>query len=185
MTRTRPRPLMIVAVLVVVGLSVLLVWGVVTKAPSTSIDAALAKGERPEAPALELPRLGQQTTATLDDFRGKVVVLNFWASWCGPCRDESPLLQRWHKRIEGRGGTVLGVDVEDVTSDAQAFIRKFGLTYPMLRDREASSARPFEVHGYPETLVLDRQGRIAAAFRGPVDDGFMRREVEPLLEERS
>lgn len=95
------------------------------------------------------------------------------------------MLERWHQRIKRSGGTVLGVDIEDVTSDAQAFIREHRLTYPMLRDGEGSSAKPFEVLGYPETLVIDRRGRIAATLRGPVDDAFMRQEVEPLLKERA
>jgi cytochrome c biogenesis protein CcmG, thiol:disulfide interchange protein DsbE len=182
---TRPRPLTVVAVVVVAGLMALLGWGLLSRAPAGSLDSALAAGERPAAPALELPRLGAGSTARLADWQGKVVVLNFWASWCGPCRDESPMLERWHRRLTRQGGTVLGVNVEDVTSDARAFIRRYGLTYPMLRDGEGSSAEPFEVLGYPETIVIDRRGRIAAALRGPVDEAFMRDEVQPLLEEAS
>jgi cytochrome c biogenesis protein CcmG, thiol:disulfide interchange protein DsbE len=117
----------------------------------------------------------------LGDYRGKVVVLNYWASWCAPCRQESPLLQRWHERISARGGTVLGVDSLDVTADARAFVRTFRLTYPMLRDRDGDTQKRFGVTGYPETLVVDRRGRIAALQRGPVDDAFLRRTVLPLL----
>ncbi|HYZ70866.1 MAG TPA: TlpA disulfide reductase family protein, partial [Thermoleophilaceae bacterium] len=81
------------------------------------------------------------------------------------------------------GGTVLGVDVLDVTSDAREFVRRYALTYPMLRDADGGSQRRFGVVAYPETLVIDRDGRIAAVERGPVDEAFMRREVEPLLGE--
>lgn len=95
------------------------------------------------------------------------------------------MLERWHRRIRRSGGTVLGVDVEDVTSDAQTFVREHGLTYPVLRDGEGRSARPFQVFGYPETFVIDRRGRIAAAMRGPVDEAFMRERLEPLLRERA
>ena len=180
---SRPRPLTVVAATAVAALVALLAWGVLNNAPGSSIDGALAEGKRPTAPKLELPRLGGEPKAQLADWHGKVVVLNFWASWCGPCRDESPMLERWHQRIKRSGGTVLGVDVEDVTSDARAFVRKYRLTYPMLRDGEGSSAKPFGVVGYPETLVIDRRGRIAAALRGPVDEEFMRQEVAPLLDE--
>jgi cytochrome c biogenesis protein CcmG/thiol:disulfide interchange protein DsbE len=113
------------------------------------------------------------------------VVLNFWASWCEPCRRESPLLERWHRRLVERGGTVLGVDVLDVSADARAFARRYGLSYPMLRDKDGDALGRFGVVAYPETFAIDRRGRIAAVQRGPVDDAWMRRHVEPLLEERA
>ncbi len=177
-----------VSVAVVVGLAALLgllAYGVRSTAPDASIETALASGERPRAPALELPRLDGRGKASLADFRGRVVVLNYWASWCEPCRAESPLLERWHQRLAGRGGTVVGVDVLDVTSDARAFVREFGLSYPMLRDADGATQKDFGVAAYPETVVIDRAGRIAALRRGPVDEEFMRREVAPLLEERA
>jgi cytochrome c biogenesis protein CcmG/thiol:disulfide interchange protein DsbE len=111
------------------------------------------------------------------------VVLNFWASWCGPCRDEAPLLERWHKKMSRQNATVVGVDVLDVTSDAESFIREFELTYPQLRDADGSNLKRFDIVGYPETIVLDRRGRIAASVRGPVTERFFSEEVEPLLEE--
>jgi cytochrome c biogenesis protein CcmG/thiol:disulfide interchange protein DsbE len=177
------NPVAIAAVLVVGALLALLAYGVVARAPAGGIDAALAAGERPRPPALDLPQLGSDAHARLSDYRGQVVVLNFWASWCGPCREESPLLDRWHRRLERSDALVLGVNVEDVTSDAKSFIRKHDLTFPSLRDREGTTARRFGATGYPETLVIDRQGRIAAARRGPVDEAFMRAEVQPLVKE--
>jgi cytochrome c biogenesis protein CcmG/thiol:disulfide interchange protein DsbE len=161
----------------------LLVYGVRVAGPGHSIDDAIARGQRPAAPAITLPRLEGGATAALADYRGTVVVLNYWASWCTPCRQESPLLERWHKRISARRGTVLGVDSLDVTADALAFIRGFRLTYPMLRDRDGDTQKRFGVTGYPETLILDRHGRISALQRGPVDDAFLRRTVLPLLTE--
>ena len=115
---------------------------------------------------------------------GEVVVLNFWASWCDPCKAESPLLQRWHQRLSKQGGLVLGVDVQDLSGDARAFVDEFRLTYPMLRDGPGKLRDDFGILGLPETFVVDRQGRIAAAQRGVVDDEFMRERVVPLLGER-
>jgi cytochrome c biogenesis protein CcmG, thiol:disulfide interchange protein DsbE len=172
-----------IAVICVLGaLVALLAYGLAQNEPDRGVEEALARGEREEAPALELPKLGGGGSAALADYRGQVVVLNFWASWCEPCRDESPLLQRWHRRMRDRGGTVLGVDMYDVTGPAQDFIDEYGLTYPMLKDKDGEGVKQFGVAAYPETFVIDRQGRIAAVQRGPVDEDFMRRSVAPLLE---
>ena len=179
------RVLALCACLLVGGLVSLLGYGVAHQRASRSIDRAVAAGERPTAPALRLPRLGDRGRAAIADWRGRVVVVNFWASWCEPCRDETPLLERWHRRLTRSGGLVLGVDALDVDSDALHFAGEFHVTYPMLRDRDGSGARRFGVRGYPETVVLDRRGRVAAVGRGPVDDAFMRRHVRPLLGERT
>ena len=174
-----PAPIAIVCVLL--ALIALLAYGLAQNEPDRGVDEALARGERSQAPAFELPKLGGGGSESLADYRGQVVVLNFWASWCKPCRDESPLLERWHRRIRDRGATVLGVDILDVTGRAQAFVDEFGLTYPMLKDKDGEGLDKFGVVAYPETFVIDRQGRIAAVARGPVDDAFMRRNVAPLL----
>ena len=149
-----------------------------------TIDSELEQGRRPEAPALRLPGLNGGE-ASLVGWRGQVVVLNFWASWCDPCRDESPLLQRFHERIRGQGGTVVGVDALDVSSDGRAFVRDHGLSYPMLRDGDGAQLDAFGVRGYPETFVLDRRGRIAAVRHGVVDARWLRETVVPLLSERA
>jgi len=177
-------PLPIAVICAVVALVALLAYGLASKEGDSGIDQALARGEREPAPAVRLPRLEGGGQGSLASFRGRVVVLNFWASWCEPCRKESPLLERWHRRIAKRGGTVLGVDVLDVSSDARRFVREYGLSYPMLRDREGASQREFGVVGYPESVVIDRMGRIAAVKRGPVDDAWLRRVLPPLLAER-
>jgi cytochrome c biogenesis protein CcmG, thiol:disulfide interchange protein DsbE len=176
-------PVPIAAIVVVLALVGLLAYGLSANEPDRSIESALAHGERKPAPRIELRRLSGGGHGSLAEYRGKVVVLNFWASWCDPCRGESPLLERWHERISRSGGTVLGIDVRDVSSDAHDFVRRYRLRYPMLRDRSGDSQYRFGVLAYPETFVIDRRGRIAAARRGPVDDGFMRDQVLPLLGE--
>ena len=176
-----PIPLAVIGVLV--ALVLLLAYGLASNEPDRGFEAAAAAGRPEPAPALELPRLGTPGRGTLADYRGQVVVLNFWASWCEPCRAEAPLLERWHRRASRGGhGTVLGVDIQDVDSDALDFIDEFGLTYPMLRDGPGDSREDFGILGLPETFVIDRQGRVAAVRRGPVDEVFMRRTVAPLLE---
>jgi cytochrome c biogenesis protein CcmG/thiol:disulfide interchange protein DsbE len=166
-----------------IALVTLLAFGLSTGGADTTLGDAVARGERPPAPKLDLPPLdGGGPNRKAADYRGKIVVVNVWASWCVPCREESPLLERWHRQISPRGGTVLGVDVQDIDTDARAFIQRYGLTYPQLRDKEGDGMRAdWGVVGYPETFVLDRQGRVAALFRGPIDDAWMRKYVEPLL----
>jgi cytochrome c biogenesis protein CcmG, thiol:disulfide interchange protein DsbE len=178
-------PVAITVLGVLVALLALLAYGLSESEPDRRVEESLRSGERNPAPALELPRLSGVGAETLEDYRGNVVVLNFWASWCEPCRTESPLLQRWHKRMEKRQGTVLGVDVQDVTDDAREFISRYRLSYPMLRDGEGLTREAFAIVGFPETFVLDRRGRITAVRRGPVDERFMRERVLPLLRERA
>jgi cytochrome c biogenesis protein CcmG/thiol:disulfide interchange protein DsbE len=179
------RPVPIAVICAVLGLIGLLAYGLAANEPNRTVEDALSRGERRPAPALELPRLSGEGRASLADYRGKVVVLNFWASWCGPCRDESPLLDRWHQRMRKRGGVVVGVDTLDVTSKARAFIERYGLSYPMLRDGGGASRDSYGILGFPETFVIDRRGGIAAAQRGPVNEAFMRSRVLPVLEEPS
>jgi cytochrome c biogenesis protein CcmG, thiol:disulfide interchange protein DsbE len=176
-------PVPVAILCVVLALVALLAYGLSQNEPDRSVEDALARGELEQAPALELPKLSGDGRGSLADYRGDVVVLNFWASWCEPCREESPLLQRWHMRMAGRGGTVLGVDVLDVTGDAEDFIDEYGLSYPMLKDKAGDALESFGVVAYPETFVIDRDGRIRAVRRGPVDEAFMRTKVAPLLEE--
>jgi cytochrome c biogenesis protein CcmG/thiol:disulfide interchange protein DsbE len=174
-------PVPIAVICALLALIALLAYGLAQNEPDRGVDEALARGERKPAPALELPRLGRGGSASLADYRGQVVVLNFWASWCKPCKDESPLLERWHRRMRDRGGVVLGVDMLDISSDAQDFIAEYKLTYPSLKDKDGDGLEKFGVVQYPETFVIDRRGRIAAVQRGPVDDTFMETKVEPLL----
>ncbi|MGH2947131.1 MAG: TlpA family protein disulfide reductase [Solirubrobacteraceae bacterium] len=167
------------------ALVALLTYGVASVGPDTSLDEALQNGERVDAPVRDLPVLGSDTTGSLADHAGKVVVLNIWASWCPPCVSEMPLLQRKHEEIEPRGGMVLGIDTQDATEDALAFLREKRITFPSLRDRDREYGRELGVSGYPETFLIDREGRIAAMRRGPVTKQWLDEQLEPLLSERA
>jgi cytochrome c biogenesis protein CcmG/thiol:disulfide interchange protein DsbE len=175
-------PLPLAVGLAVIALVALLVYGVSSSGPSRTLDSQLAQGEKPSAPTLELTSLDTGKPASLADYKGKVVVLNIWASWCGPCRTESPLHERWHKKMQTLGGTVLGVDTLDIKGDALGFIAQHKLTYPQLNDRDGASIKKLGTAQYPESFVLDRRGRITALQRGPVDDKWMRAHVLPLLQ---
>jgi cytochrome c biogenesis protein CcmG/thiol:disulfide interchange protein DsbE len=163
------------------ALVALLAYGVASQRTDTSIEDAVATGDRVDAPEETLPLLGGDGEGSLADYRGQVVVLNFWASWCPPCIDELPLLERTQRRIESRGATVLGVNYKDIPEDALEFVRRFRLSYPNLRDRDGEYAEDFAAVGFPETFVVDRRGRIAAVRRGPVDRRWLARTLPPLL----
>ena len=161
----------------------LLAYGIAARHTSTTLDDALARGQRPAAPAMTLPKLGAPGHASLADYRGKVVVLNMWASWCTPCREEVPLLQKTQDRIAPDGGTVLGIDTQDASADALQFLRDRDATFPSLRDRDRSYVHEFGVTGYPETFLIDRRGRVAALRRFPVTKQWLDDHLNPLLAE--
>ena len=168
---------------VLAALMALLGYGVASQGEDTSIDRAVSGGERLLAPMASLPLLGGKGVGSVADHRGRVVVLNFWASWCPPCVDELPLLERTHRSIRRRGGVVVGANYKDLPEDALAFVRRYELTFPMLRDRDGEYADQFGSRSFPETFVIDRRGRIAANRRGPVDEEWLDRTLRPLLAE--
>ena len=180
--RVRPRvywPLSLAAAALVALLS----YGVVSTGPDTSIDQSVAAGKRVEAPVSDLRRLGDEGTGSLAEHKGKVVVLNVWASWCDPCRSEMPLLQRTHERIAGQDALVLGIDSQDASDDAMKFLRDNKIHFPSLRDRDGEYANDLGVAALPETFLIDREGKIAALWRGPVDQAWLDEHLDPLLEE--
>jgi cytochrome c biogenesis protein CcmG, thiol:disulfide interchange protein DsbE len=164
------------AVLVVSALIVaLLAYGVLKQGQNTSIDQAVAKGDRPTAPGadIERPLLQGSGERKLADYRGKVVVLNFWASWCDPCRAEAPALERFSKTL-GDKGVVLGATYDDVASDSMKFARENGLTYTSVKDVAKALADKYGTRSLPETFVIDPQGKIVAMRRGEIDAGFLK-----------
>lgn len=158
------------AVTVVALFVVLLGWQVFTKNEARGIPDAVAAGKKPKAPEFELPVLGGEGTISLASLRGKAVVLNFWASWCAPCKDEAPLLEAAWERYRDQGIVVLGIDAQDFRSDAKRFIRRYGITYPNVHDGEGSTLGRYGVTGFPETWFLDREGRIVDHVPGQIGE---------------
>jgi cytochrome c biogenesis protein CcmG/thiol:disulfide interchange protein DsbE len=166
------RPGVIVIAVLGALLAGLLVYGVAQKGEDRTLEKAIRAGDYPPAPDHALPQLEGAGTQSLADYRGKVVVLNFWASWCDPCAEEAPILESFQKSLGSRG-TVLGVTYKDYADESRGFMRKFGLTYPSLRDDKLELAPKYGTTALPETFVLDRQGRIVALSRGTVTRKFL------------
>jgi len=103
----------------------------------------------------------------LSDLRGKVVVLNFWATWCPPCVEETPALNRLQKHIESRGGVVLGVSVDEDPAAYEKFLKEQGINFPTFREPTRKLALDYGTPVFPDTYVIDRKGKIARKFFGP------------------
>ncbi|HEX8050427.1 MAG TPA: TlpA disulfide reductase family protein [Solirubrobacterales bacterium] len=161
----------VLAVLAVVGL---LVFGLVSKGSS-----GVALGEA--APAAPLPRLEGGGDGSLAEYKGRWVLVNFWASWCEPCKEEAPALERFQRQHGGPGFTVLGIDSRDLTSDGLAFVRRYGLSYPQLRDGDGGAAHDFGTTGVPENFLVDPRGKVRLLVRGPIDEEYLQSNVAPLL----
>lgn len=159
----------------------LLVWGTLLRGSGSGLVNAIASGKAPAAPPFDLevvwPRTdtwprpltaalvdGRLTTAEL---RGRPTVLNVWASWCIPCREEAPILSAAARAHAGRV-VFVGVDVQDLTGDAKAFLREFDVPYVSVRDHSDSTYRAYGLTGVPETYYLDTTGRIVAHTPGAI-----------------
>ena len=161
----------LIAVSAVVGL---LGYGVLSKG-----EATLAIGD--PAPDKTLPQLDGSGSGSIAELRGKWVLVNFWASWCEPCRQEAPVLESF-QQSHRNGFTVLGINLDDATGDARDFVAEYGLTYPQLRDGDGRERRDaYGMTGFPESFLVDPQGKLALIHRGPVTARYLQDHVEPLI----
>ena len=139
----------------------LVVWGL-DRAPTP-----LAEGEA--APSLALPRLGDGEVVRLDALRGRPVLVNFWATWCKPCEEEMPAMERLYGALRSHGFELLAVSVDVGDDEVSAFRDRLGLSFPILRDPDRAEATRWQSLRFPESWLVAPDGRIAARFIGPRD----------------
>jgi cytochrome c biogenesis protein CcmG, thiol:disulfide interchange protein DsbE len=174
------------AVSVVALLLALLGWQVAAEANVRSLADRLEAGESPEAPGFEVPLLYGEGSISLASLRGKAVVMNFWASWCEPCKEEAPRLEAAWKRYRDRGVVVLGIDAQDFRRDARGFVARYGITYPIVHDGPGATLGRYGVTGFPETWFVGRNGRLVGErIQGPVSEEELVQGIERALEATS
>jgi cytochrome c biogenesis protein CcmG/thiol:disulfide interchange protein DsbE len=154
------------AVLALLGL---LVWDVVHQNHG-GVAAKVDKGQTVTAPAMQLPRLGAPGSFDLASYRGKVVVLNFWASWCVDCKLEAKTLATAAQRWRDRGVVFVGVDSQDLSGPARRYMARYHMDYPVVRDGDGNQgSQRWGVTGYPETFIVDASGRVVPPHvNGPI-----------------
>jgi len=155
------------SVALVAGLLALLVWKVAHQVGNATIASDVHKGKEPAAPAFSLPRVFGGGKLSSSSLAGKAQVVNFWASWCIPCREEAKLLNQASERYASNV-VVLGVDHQDFAGQARGFVRRHGVTYPNIFDRDDHLWDKYGLTGVPETFCADRRGRVVAHVPGAV-----------------
>ena len=158
-SRPRSRPFrLLIALLPAVAFIGLLWIGLARTLPQAEAGSS--------APSFELPFLDGSGVLTDEDLRGKPVVINFWASWCTPCREEAPLLEKTWRAYRDEGVVFLGVNIKDAVSDARRFVEEFNITYPTVRDLDQRFTRDFGVKGLPETFFVDHRWTFIGTISG-------------------
>ena len=122
-----------------------------------------------QAPSIEVTALSTGAPITLESLRGEVVLLNFWATWCKPCEDEMPAMERLYRQLRAEGFELLAVSVDDDTALVEQFRERLDISFPIAMDSGQKAARLYQTTGFPESILIDRKGRVVERYIGPRD----------------
>ncbi|MCG3209684.1 MAG: Thiol-disulfide oxidoreductase ResA [Anaerolineae bacterium] len=164
----------IVGGLLILGLTTIFAWKMYDESQVLVLDGLV--------PDFTLP-LFDGSEVTLSELKGQVVVVNFWASWCIPCRDEAPFLERAWRKYRDQGVMFIGVDYLDTDKDAQAFLAEFEVSYPNGPDIGTKIAKQYHLTGVPETYFIANDGRLGDMEIGPLTEERLIQAIEKLLNE--
>ncbi len=167
-----------IVIIVSVGFLGFLVWGMLNKQPLTGLSG-ITMLNRP-APDFTLTTF-KGTTISLEGLSGKPIVINFWASWCPPCRIEAPLLERTWRAYKNRDVVFIGVDVQDREEDALSYIREFDITYPNGPDPTGEISIDYGVSGLPVTFFVSRKGEIVRRWVGAIERSVLISSIEEIM----
>jgi peroxiredoxin len=129
------------------------------------VEPQLVRGNR--APAFDLPRLEGGGRVALEDLGGQVALVNFWATWCKPCEEEMPAMERLFSRLSPDGFQLVAIAVDEDTEDVRRFQERLGVSFPILLDPDQTVSRAYQTTGFPESLLVDVDGRIVERYIGP------------------
>ena len=175
------RAVRVVSVTAVLALLALLVWDL-AHSDRGNLASKVDKGQTVTAPALQLPRLGSAGDLSLAAYRGKVVVVNFWASWCVDCKLEAKTLAAAASRWRGKDVVFVGVDSKDLGSAARGYVSRYRVDYPVARDGSGSESDRWGVTGYPETFFVDRTGQVVPPHvSGPITPALLDSSIRHAL----
>ncbi len=163
-----------VAIALLIALLALMAWGLRAKA-----GGPISSGPAPDFTLTTF----EGKTITLSELRGQVVVINFWASWCPPCRDEAPYLEKTWRKYKDKGVVFIGVDYVDAEPNALAYIDEFNITYPNAPDIGQKVAEAYRIKGVPETFYIDKLGQVRSVQIGPLSPPILDNKIDELLAE--
>jgi thiol-disulfide isomerase/thioredoxin len=158
--------------------------GLVLPATASADSAAPALGSAKPAPDFTLPAVGGKSLS-LSQYKGQVVMINFWATWCGPCRQEMPLLDAMYRKYKGMGFTLIGVNVEPDSAAAEKFLKGLPVSFPVAFDADSKVSKLYNVQGMPSTVIVDRKGNARVLHKGyrPGDENTYLDHVRTLIRE--